>query len=166
LWEIHHFSFWQTIRFIQAQDRFLDKILEHIGTAAFMELLVKLFSSEELKEGEGIIQYLLDKGLVPKLIEKLDPTLPDSVHFHSGQVLLGITSIARNFGPKNLVLEQLKSSYLTAKILEHMVKANAPNINSTLIAGLSVLLDVIQRALGFMNEGYCLSLCQGFGNCY
>jgi len=51
---------------------------------------------------------LLDNGLVPKLVEKLDPALSDEIHLNVGQTVVDILNVVHNYGTKNPVLLELK----------------------------------------------------------
>ena len=85
------------IDFIKAQPNFVDRLLQHIANASISELLLKIISVEEIPEAQGIVtvsffvlfscklfpssifilkfKWLGGQGLIPKLIERLDPNL-------------------------------------------------------------------------------------------
>lgn len=69
------------IEFIKQQPDVIPKILNHIGTSAVSDLLLKLISIDGLMpEAHGIIEWLDSSKLIPLLIDKMNPKYDPEVY--------------------------------------------------------------------------------------
>ena len=99
------------LAFIQSQPSIIDKLLYHIETPAFADLLMRIVQLDEQPAGIGVlqvryvpriswvpsltrIQWLSQEGLMPKLIERLSSNYPSDMHAVVSEVIKGIIAIA------------------------------------------------------------------------
>ncbi|KAJ3333829.1 hypothetical protein HDU76_002935 [Blyttiomyces sp. JEL0837] len=148
----------EMIEFIKAQPRVLEKMLEHIANSSIAELLLKIISAEEMPDGQGIVMWLSKQGLIPNLIDRLNPNLDVEVHNTASQTLLDIIAVSyqsinaaemgdgtsAGSGGSNLV-EELKSDKIMRTMVDFMLDRNAPNATSSLANGINIIIELIRR---------------------
>ncbi|KAF9128887.1 hypothetical protein BGW39_004658 [Mortierella sp. 14UC] len=141
----------ETLSFIRSQPKVVPKLLLHMSTSAIMDLLLKIISMEESPEGKGTVQWLSDEGLMPWLVNRLDPNFDEEVHSIASQVLLDIIAISQSSHPEqpsigtNVLIEELKSEVIVGQLVSFMLDKNAPYSSSTLINGVTIFIELIRR---------------------
>ncbi|KAJ3283728.1 hypothetical protein HDU76_008415, partial [Blyttiomyces sp. JEL0837] len=148
--------------FIKAQPDVISRILFHIGNASVAELLLKIISIEEVTEGQGIVTWLSQEGLIPNLVDRLDPNLEIEIHNTASQAILDIIAVSYqnvvapietanggisdqySFGG-NALVDELKSEVIMKKMVAFMLDRNAPNATSTLANGINIIIELIRR---------------------
>ncbi|KAI7866605.1 SIT4 phosphatase-associated protein-domain-containing protein [Spinellus fusiger] len=141
----------EMVEFIRSKPDNLAKILSHLQTSAIMDFLLTLVHLEELSEARGIVQWLSDLGLLDDLVDRLDPFLDNDEHSIAQQCICEIvrmsqTSLAESpsIGVNDLILE-LKSERIMKKLVGFMLNHDAPNATSTLINGVTIIIDLIRH---------------------
>ncbi|KAI9027204.1 SIT4 phosphatase-associated protein-domain-containing protein [Phycomyces nitens] len=141
----------EMLKFITAKPDNLKKLLAHIQTSAIMDLLLTLIRMEELEEGKGIIQWISDHGLLEDLIDRLDPYLDDDEHSVAQQCICEIIRMSQtsvlespSVGSNDLIVK-LKSQPVMKKLTRFMLDTKAPNSTSTLINGVTIIIDLIRH---------------------
>jgi serine/threonine-protein phosphatase 6 regulatory subunit 3 len=132
----------KTLDFIQVKDWIVRRIIDHIGTAAILDFLLKLIGDEE-NHNLATQQWLARQNLVPLLIAKLDPKLDSEVHRNTSQALVDIITTAGTNQPTPL-LDQLQEEAQMAALLNNL-------LNPTLQHGLQVPIELLKR-LNTVNE--------------
>ncbi|KAG0246779.1 hypothetical protein BGX31_009026 [Mortierella sp. GBA43] len=139
------------LQFIKSQPQVVSKLLLHMSTSPIMDLLLKIISMEEAQEGKGTVQWLSDEGLMPWLVNRLDPNFDPEVHSVASQVLLDIIAISQSSHPEqpsigtNVLIDELKSETIVSKLVSFMLDRNAPHSTSTLINGVTIFIELIRR---------------------
>ncbi|KAG0268497.1 hypothetical protein DFQ27_006562 [Actinomortierella ambigua] len=141
----------EMLAFIKAQPEVVPKLLLHMSTSAIMDLLLKIISMEESPEGRGTVQWLSEQGLMPWLVNRLDPNFDAEVHSIASQVLLDIIAISQSSHPEqpsigtNVLIDELKSEAMVTRLVGFMLDRNAPHSTSTLINGVTIFIELIRR---------------------
>ncbi|KAI8598552.1 SIT4 phosphatase-associated protein-domain-containing protein [Dissophora ornata] len=141
----------EMLQFIKSQPEVVPKLLLHMSTSSIMDLLLKIISMEESPEGKGTVQWLSEQGLMPWLVNRLDPNFDAEVHSVASQVLLDIIAISQSSHPEqpsigtNVLIDELKSEVIVAKLVGFMLDRTAPHSTSTLINGVTIFIELIRR---------------------
>ncbi|ORZ28877.1 SIT4 phosphatase-associated protein-domain-containing protein [Lobosporangium transversale] len=141
----------EMLQFIKAQPNVVSKLLTHMSTSSIMDLLLKIISMEESPDGKGTVQWLSEQGLMPWLVNQLDPNFDGEVHSIASQVLLDIIAISQSSHPEqpsigtNILIDELKSEVIVSKLVGFMLDRNAPYSTSTLINGVTIFIELIRR---------------------
>ncbi|KAI9323937.1 SIT4 phosphatase-associated protein-domain-containing protein, partial [Zopfochytrium polystomum] len=151
----------EMIAFVRNQPNIVERLLVHIANASIAELLLKIISVEELPEAQGIVGWLSEQGLIPQLIDGLNPTLDVEVHNTTSQTILDVIAVSyQNIaaleaaiaagdtisteGSTSLV-DQLKSPEIMKKLVGFMLDMESPNASSTLANGINIIIELIRR---------------------
>ncbi|CAO3565586.1 unnamed protein product [Mortierella alpina] len=141
----------EMMHFIRSQPEVVPKLLLHMSTSSIMDLLLKIISMEESPEGKGTVQWLSEQGLMPWLVNRLDPNFDAEVHSIASQVLLDIIAISQSSHPEqpsigtNMLIEELKSEVIVSQLVAFMLDRDAPYSSSTLINGVTIFIELIRR---------------------
>ncbi|KAF9283834.1 hypothetical protein BGZ68_005070 [Mortierella alpina] len=141
----------EMMHFIRSQPEVVPKLLLHMSTSSIMDLLLKIISMEESPEGKGTVQWLSEQGLMPWLVNRLDPNFDAEVHSIASQVLLDIIAISQSSHPEqpsigtNMLIEELKSEVIVSQLVTFMLDRDAPYSSSTLINGVTIFIELIRR---------------------
>ncbi|KAF9333129.1 hypothetical protein BG006_004002 [Podila minutissima] len=141
----------EMLRFIKSQPEVVPKLLLHMSTSSIMDLLLKIISMEESPEGKGTVQWLSEQGLMPWLVNRLDPNFDAEVHSIASQVLLDIIAISQSSHPEqpsigtNVLIDELKSEVIVTQLVGFMLERDAPYSSSTLINGVTIFIELIRR---------------------
>ncbi|KAF9350175.1 hypothetical protein BGX26_011611 [Mortierella sp. AD094] len=141
----------EMLQFIKAQPEVVPKLLLHMSTSSIMDLLLKIISMEESPDGKGTVQWLSEEGLMPWLVNRLDPNNDAEIHSVASQVLLDIIAISQSSHPEqpsigtNVLIDELKSEVIVDKLVGFMLDRNAPHSTSTLINGVTIFIELIRR---------------------
>ncbi|KAJ3355557.1 hypothetical protein HDU83_003224 [Entophlyctis luteolus] len=147
------------VEFVKSQPKSIPNILVHVGNSSIAELLLKIISLEEIPEGQGIVPWLSGQGLIPSLVERLDPNLDIETHNTAAQTLLDIIAVSYqnagpsdqedgtplNFGGGNALVDELKSEAMMRKIFGYMLDKTAQNATSSLSSGVIIMIELIRR---------------------
>ncbi|KAG9066653.1 hypothetical protein KI688_012561 [Linnemannia hyalina] len=139
------------LQFIKSRPEVVPKLLLHMSTSSIMDLLLKIISMEESPEGKGTVQWLSEQGLMPWLVNRLDPNFDAEVHSVASQVLLDIIAISQSSHPEqpsigtNVLIDELKSEVIVTKLVGFMLDRTAPHSTSTLINGVTIFIELIRR---------------------
>ncbi|CAO3674923.1 unnamed protein product [Rhizopus stolonifer] len=140
----------EMMSFIQSDPENLNKILGHLQTSAIMDLLLTLVRMEELREGKGIVKWLSEHGLLENLIDRLDPYLDSEEHSIAQQCICEIVRMSQTSLPEspsigsNELIIYLKSKEAMQKLAKFMLDSG-PNATSTLVNGVSIIIDIIRH---------------------
>ncbi|KAF9428928.1 hypothetical protein BGZ94_000492, partial [Podila epigama] len=141
----------EMLQFIRSQPEVVPKLLLHMSTSSIMDLLLKIISMEESPDGKGTVQWLSEQGLMPWLVNRLDPNFDAEVHSIASQVLLDIIAISQSSHPEqpsigtNVLIDELKSEMIVTQLVEFMLERDAPYSSSTLINGVTIFIELIRR---------------------
>ncbi|KAK8854680.1 hypothetical protein IAR55_003419 [Kwoniella newhampshirensis] len=82
----------EMVRFVQSLPNIVDRIVAGIASPAIQDVLIRIVSSEE-GGVTGVIDWLADEGLIPKLLELLSPHHPPTTHVIAAEVLKSIITL-------------------------------------------------------------------------
>ncbi|KAG0178248.1 hypothetical protein DFQ28_002532 [Apophysomyces sp. BC1034] len=158
----------EMIEFIRSDSTNLKKILAHLQTSAIMDLLLTLVRVEELPEGKGIVQWLSDGGLLEDLVSRLDPYLDSEEHSIAQQCICEIIRMSQTsllesptIGLNDLIIN-LKSEAVMQRLASFMLDAEAPNSTSTLINGVTIIIDIIRHNNSDMDNDPMINSSYGY----
>ncbi|KAJ8655867.1 hypothetical protein O0I10_008531 [Lichtheimia ornata] len=159
----------EVLDFIKSKPEHLEQILGHLQTSAIMDLLLTLVRVEELSEGKGIVQWLSDHGLLDNLVDRLDPYLDSEEHSVAQQCICEIIRMSQtslmespSIGLNDLIID-LKSERVIRKLADFMLDSKAPNSTSTLINGVTIVIDLIRHNNSDMDNDPMLNGAYGYG---
>ncbi|KAI9258541.1 SIT4 phosphatase-associated protein-domain-containing protein [Sporodiniella umbellata] len=141
----------EMLHFIQSKPENLKKILRHLQTSAMMDLLLTLVRMEELREGKGMVKWLSQHGLLESLMDRLDPYLGSEEHSIAQQCICEIIRMSQTSLPEspsiglNDLILTLKSEAMMQRLTGYMLDSKAPHAISTLVNGVSILVDMIRH---------------------
>ncbi|KAI0957676.1 hypothetical protein AcW1_005989 [Taiwanofungus camphoratus] len=84
----------EMLAFIQSQPAVVERLLRHIETPAFADLLVRIIQLDELPAGAGVLEWLSLENLMSRLIDLLSPTYSPDMHTVVAELIKGIISMA------------------------------------------------------------------------
>lgn len=167
----------EMLQFIRDHPDILSKILKHISSSPIAEILLKLISISDREEASGIIEWLQKEKVIPNLVTRFDPNLDDETHTNIANTLIDINSVSytsplltndllsgnidgvnsflstsiTNFGG-NALVDELKSKDIVEQLVGYMLDDKAPNSTSSLIHGTTVIIDLIRRYCGDIEQ--------------
>ncbi|KAI0797491.1 SAPS-domain-containing protein [Abortiporus biennis] len=84
----------EMLAFIQSQPDVVDRLLRHIETPAFSDLLVRIIQLDEHPACAGVLQWLSKENLMSRLIDLLSPSHTSDMHTVVAELIKGIISMA------------------------------------------------------------------------
>ncbi|KAJ7772937.1 SIT4 phosphatase-associated protein-domain-containing protein [Mycena maculata] len=84
----------EMLAFIRAQPDIVARLLRHIETASFVDLIVRIIQLDEQPGGAGVLEWLSSENLMPRLLALLAPTNTPDVHTVVAELIKGIISMA------------------------------------------------------------------------
>ncbi|EMD38130.1 hypothetical protein CERSUDRAFT_113278 [Gelatoporia subvermispora B] len=80
--------------FIQLQPSIVERLLHHIETPAFADLLVRIIQLDEHPSCAGVLEWLSQENLMSRLIDLLSPAHSSDMHSVVSELIKGIISMA------------------------------------------------------------------------
>ncbi|TDL24973.1 SAPS-domain-containing protein [Rickenella mellea] len=123
----------EMLAFIESQKDVVERILRHLETPAFSDLLFRIIQQDEYPTGAGVLQWLSKEKLIPRLVEFVSPSFSPSMHSVASDFMKGIISIAapspgagltegNHNGPaSNLFARQLAQRSNISKLIGYML---------------------------------------------
>ncbi|KAF7364013.1 hypothetical protein MSAN_01060000 [Mycena sanguinolenta] len=84
----------EMLEFIRAQPNIVERLLRHIETPSFVDLLVRIIQLDEQPGGAGVLEWLSSENLMTRLLALLSPTHSPDVHTVVAELIKGIISMA------------------------------------------------------------------------
>ncbi|KAH9952025.1 SAPS-domain-containing protein [Amylocystis lapponica] len=84
----------EMLAFIQSQPSVVERLLRHIETPAFADLLVRIIQLDELPAGATVLEWLSQENLMSRLIDLLSPAYSSDMHTVVAELIKGIISMA------------------------------------------------------------------------
>ncbi|KAJ1342806.1 hypothetical protein BSLG_002625 [Batrachochytrium salamandrivorans] len=84
----------QMLSFIRLHPNAIRMLLDHIGTSAIADLILRLITADDTPEGAGTVKWLSSQGLIPHLFSLIDPNLDPEVHTTASQTLIDIITVS------------------------------------------------------------------------
>ncbi|EUC36788.1 hypothetical protein COCCADRAFT_87410 [Bipolaris zeicola 26-R-13] len=137
----------EMLDFFKSLDNVVPDMLQHVDCPVIMDLLLKIISLEKSEGGQGIVDWLQQQDLVPRLIAFLRPDQSTSTQTSAGDFLKAIITISANattqdqsvIGPNELT-RQLVSESCLKQLIEYMLHGGNP-----LTVGVGIIIEVIRK---------------------
>ncbi|CAO2655596.1 Nn.00g043990.m01.CDS01 [Neocucurbitaria sp. VM-36] len=137
----------EMLDFFKSIDNVVSDMLQHVDCPVIMDLLLKIISLEKSEGGQGIVDWLQQQNLVPRLISFLAPDQSTSTQTSAGDFLKAIITISANattqdqsvIGPNELT-RQLVSESCLKQLIEFMLRGGNP-----LTVGVGIVIEVIRK---------------------
>ncbi|KAF2626192.1 extragenic suppressor of kinetochore protein 1 [Macroventuria anomochaeta] len=137
----------EMLDFFKSLDNVVTDMLQHVDCPVIMDLLLKIISLEKSEGGQGIVDWLQQQDLVPRLIAFLGPDHSTSTQTSAGDFLKAIITISANattqdqsvIGPNELT-RQLVSEACLKQLIEYMLRGGNP-----LTVGVGIIIEVIRK---------------------
>ncbi|XP_058596881.1 serine/threonine-protein phosphatase 6 regulatory subunit 2 isoform X5 [Neofelis nebulosa] len=156
----------QVILFLKKKDRFVSLVLQHIGTSALMDLLLRLVSCvEPAGLRQEVLHWLNEEKIIQRLVELIHPSQDEERQSNASQTLCDIIRLGREQASQlqeapepDPLLTVLESQDCVEQLLKNMFDGD--QTESCLVSGTQVLLTLLEtRRAG--TEGLVDSFSQG-----
>ncbi|KAH9864378.1 hypothetical protein J1614_010312 [Plenodomus biglobosus] len=137
----------EMLDFFKSLDNVVPDMLQHVDCPVIMDLLLKIISLEKSEGGQGIVDWLQQQNLIPRLIAFLGPDQSTSTQTSAGDFLKAIITISANattqdqsvIGPNELT-RQLVSETCLKQLIDYMLRGGNP-----LTVGVGIIIEVIRK---------------------
>ncbi|KAH9267718.1 hypothetical protein BASA83_009792 [Batrachochytrium salamandrivorans] len=155
------------LSFIRLHPNAIRMLLDHIGTSAIADLILRLITADDTPEGAGTVKWLSSQGLIPHLFSLIDPNLDPEVHTTASQTLIDIITVSyqsplmpeqqpdglhpTEMPPSflaaagNSLVDEMKSEVLLRGLVSSMLDQSAPNSSSSLTNGINIIVELIRK---------------------
>uniref|UniRef100_A0A8C0KVA6 Protein phosphatase 6 regulatory subunit 1 n=1 Tax=Canis lupus dingo TaxID=286419 RepID=A0A8C0KVA6_CANLU len=148
----------QLVSFLRKKDDFVDLLLQHIGTSAIMDLLLRLLTCVERPQlRQDVVNWLNEEKIVQRLIEQIHPSKDDNQHSNASQSLCDIIRLSReqmiqvqdSLEPDQL-LTTLEKQETIEQLLSNMLEGEQSQ--SVIVSGIQVLLTLLEPRRSPMSD--------------
>ncbi|KAK2797119.1 hypothetical protein FQN50_009310 [Emmonsiellopsis sp. PD_5] len=137
----------EMLAFIKSLDGVVPTMLQHVDNPMVMDLLLKIISLERVEGGQGVVEWLQTRDLIPSLLSYLSTEHSSSTQTSAGDFLKAIITISANaaqndqscIGPNSLT-RQLVSAQCVEMLISAMLKGGNP-----LTVGVGIVIEVIRK---------------------
>ncbi|XP_044084950.1 serine/threonine-protein phosphatase 6 regulatory subunit 2 isoform X3 [Neovison vison] len=156
----------QVVQFLKKKDGFVGLLLEHLGTSALMDLLLRLVSCVEPPGlRRDVLHWLNEEKIIQRLVQLIHPSQDEDRQSNASQTLCDIIRLGREQGSQlqeapepDPLLAVLESQDCVERLLKNMFDGD--RTESCLVSGTQVLLTLLEtRRAG--TEGLVDSFSQG-----
>ncbi|KAI0196949.1 SAPS-domain-containing protein [Astrocystis sublimbata] len=135
------------LHFLRSLDDAVPNILRHVDCPMIMDLLLKIISLERTEDGQGVVEWLYTKDVMPELLSFLGPEHSWATQTAAGDFIKAIITVSANasqneqacIGPNELT-RQLVSRECVEKIVGYMLGGGNP-----LTVGVGIIIEVIRK---------------------
>ncbi|XP_075392681.1 serine/threonine-protein phosphatase 6 regulatory subunit 1 isoform X2 [Tenrec ecaudatus] len=140
----------QLVSFLRKKDDFVDLLLQHMGTSAIMDLLLRLLTCVERPQlRHDVVNWLNEEKIVQRLIELIHPSKDDNQHSNASQSLCDIIRLSReqmiqgqDSPEPDPLLGTLEKQETIEQLLSNMFEGEQSQ--SVIINGIQVLLTLLE----------------------
>ncbi|KAL2762760.1 serine/threonine-protein phosphatase 6 regulatory subunit 1 [Daubentonia madagascariensis] len=140
----------QLVSFLRKKDDFVDLLLQHIGTSAIMDLLLRLLTCVERPQlRQDVVNWLNEEKIVQRLIEQIHPLKDENQHSNASQSLCDIIRLSReqmiqvqDSPEPDQLLATLEKQETIEQLLSNMFEGEQSP--SVLVSGIQVLLTLLE----------------------
>ncbi|XP_069314301.1 serine/threonine-protein phosphatase 6 regulatory subunit 1 [Eulemur rufifrons] len=140
----------ELVSFLRKKDDFVDLLLQHIGTSAIMDLLLRLLTCVEQPQlRQDVVNWLNEEKIVQRLIEQIHPSKDDNQHSNASQSLCDIIRLSReqmiqvqDSPEPDQLLATLEKQETIEQLLSNMFEGEQSP--SVLVSGIQVLLTLLE----------------------
>ncbi|KAI0466121.1 SIT4 phosphatase-associated protein-domain-containing protein [Xylaria cf. heliscus] len=135
------------LQLLRSLDDAVPNMLRHVDCPMIMDLLLKIISLERTEDGQGVVEWLYTKDVVPALLSFLGPEHSWATQTAAGDFIKAIITVSANasqneqacIGPNELT-RQLVSRACVEKIIGYMLGGGNP-----LTVGVGIIIEVIRK---------------------
>ncbi|KAI8625052.1 SAPS-domain-containing protein [Xylariaceae sp. FL1651] len=132
---------------LKSLDDAIPDMLCHVDCPMIMDLLLKIISLERTDDGQGIVEWLYTKDVMPALLSFLGPEHSWATQTAAGDFIKAIITVSANasqneqacIGPNELT-RQLVSKPCVERIIKYMLGGGNP-----LTVGVGIIIEVIRK---------------------
>lgn len=140
----------QLVSFLRKKDDFVDLLLQHIGTSAIMDLLLRLLTCVERPQlRQDVVNWLNEEKIVQRLIEQIHPSKDENQHSNASQSLCDIIRLSReqmiqvqDSPEPDQLLATLEKQETIEQLLSNMFEGEQSQ--SVIVSGIQVLLTLLE----------------------
>ncbi|XP_063599727.1 serine/threonine-protein phosphatase 6 regulatory subunit 3-like isoform X7 [Penaeus indicus] len=146
-WYSYQFTCFQVLDFLKSKGDFVELAVQHVGTSAIMDLLLKLICNVEEDEiRQSVHQWLNEGQLVERLVDKLSPDADPEDHASADNLLCEISTSCRDMSTDghqqtNPLLATLESEDTVNKLLDLLLHEDRND--SSLSHVINILLTLL-----------------------
>ncbi|KAK8092185.1 Sit4 phosphatase-associated protein [Apiospora kogelbergensis] len=132
---------------LKSLDGAVADMLRHVDCPMVMDLLLKIISLERTDSGQGVVEWLYTKDVMPTLLSFLGPEHSWATQTSAGDFIKAIITVSANasqneqacIGPNELT-RQLVSKNCVEKLISYMLGGGNP-----LTVGVGIIIEVIRK---------------------
>ncbi|KAH9886344.1 SAPS-domain-containing protein [Xylariomycetidae sp. FL2044] len=132
---------------LRSLDGAVSDMLRHVDCPMIMDLLLKIISLERTENGQGIVEWLYTKDVMPALLSFLGPEHTWAIQTAAGDFMKAIITVSANasqneqacIGPNELT-RQLVSKPCVERLIGYMLGGGNP-----LTVGVGIIIEVIRK---------------------
>ncbi|XP_041441013.1 protein phosphatase 6 regulatory subunit 2 L homeolog isoform X2 [Xenopus laevis] len=140
----------QVIGFLRKKEKFIALVLEHIGTSAMMDLLLRLISCvEPAPLRQEVLQWLNEERLIQRLIDLIHHSQDEDKQSNASQTLCDLIRLSRD--QCNQMQETMETDPLLATLesqpcVEQLLKNmfDGERTESCIVSGTQILLTLLE----------------------
>ncbi|XP_051789830.1 serine/threonine-protein phosphatase 6 regulatory subunit 1-like isoform X1 [Erpetoichthys calabaricus] len=140
----------QIISFLRKREDFVDLLLQHIGTSAIMDLLLRLLTCvEQPSLRQEVLNWLIDERIIQRLIDMIHPSKDEEQHCNGSSSLYDIIRLNRDqlihiqLSPEHdQLLSILEKQETIEQLLSNMFDGERKE--SVIVNGIQVLLTLLE----------------------
>ncbi|KEY70559.1 hypothetical protein S7711_02713 [Stachybotrys chartarum IBT 7711] len=133
--------------FLRTLPNAVPNLLKHVECPMIMDLLLKIIALDRSEGGQGIVEWLYSKNIIPTLLSCLSPEKSWVVQTAAGEFIKAIITISANasqneqqcIGPNELT-RQLVSKPCVEQLISYMLTGGNP-----LTVGVGIVIEVIRK---------------------
>ncbi|KAK3909747.1 Serine/threonine-protein phosphatase 6 regulatory subunit 3 [Frankliniella fusca] len=147
-WYLYQITCLKVLQFLQLKENCIPLLLNHLGTSAIMDLMLKLITQMEGADiRQNLISWFETQNVIPSLIALLKPEIDAERHCNVSQLLSDVIRKSREnimISPEpDPILTTLEKQETVAELLEHMLSGETKS-ESGIVGGIGVLLTLIE----------------------
>ncbi|KAI1861873.1 hypothetical protein JX265_009376 [Neoarthrinium moseri] len=132
---------------LKSLDNAIPDMLRHVDCPMIMDLLLKIISLERIDSGQGVVEWLFTKDVMPTLLSFLGPEHSWATQTSAGDFMKAIITVSANasqneqacIGPNELT-RQLVSKPCVEQLINYMLGGGNP-----LTVGVGIIIEVIRK---------------------
>lgn len=157
-WYSYQFTCFQVLDFLKSKGDFVELAVQHVGTSAIMDLLLRLICNVEEDEiRQSVHQWLNECQLIERLVERLSPEADPDEHSSADSILCEISASCRDATSEaqqatNPLLQTLESEETISKLLDLLLheernESSLAHVINILLTLLSARSAAVQQTL-------------------
>lgn len=127
------------------------RILQHLDSTGIGDFLLRLMTSDDFHDSNDVAEWLHAEQIIEQLIDMMDPVKGEDSHSLSSMALMEMISAihqSENLDPNllnnSILISDLKKRSNVEKLCHYMLDATSPGVNSTVINGINVLIELLR----------------------